>query len=650
MFLEKLLRLSGINTNTDGVEKLLFARLFWGALIGAVLALTIKDLPILESWEMASLKWRYQVKKAMGPSINKPGSDNICLVVFDDDAQFEYGVARFNDQEGQYLLAQCITKIESGHPTLVGIDLDLRGASIASLAKVFKRYRNIILSLFGTLEGELPSADLLTHVYAYGYSELPRERDGTVFKLPISDRKPVDSESSRFLVMPSFLEAVVKLFCIQSGLMAQSLIPYLEPDQNAYISYGSKSFETYGFSQVLDPGFNPNCFRNRVVLVGSTLTVRQQEQFLFRNAYGKSLNQFEIQAESVRTLLNERPLLSLSQSVANHVLVLFGSIFGALFSIMSWRRRCLWTFFTAVVVILFSQLCFSAFNTVVPLASTLTILGFDFILATVIFLDTDLRQTNMELALAQQSLQIKAEEERKRIAEDLHDETLPALSSVARMADKLSGQLNDIGGAISGETLDLPKQIRSKLDRAASDMRRVINDLHPSVLETMGFVPAIENLTRTDLKSLNINCTLDNQTDQDDFDFSAFVNLQLYRIVQESLNNIVKHANANEVTITISKANGKLTISVADNGSGIASDLLSGVSGLRIEGEGNSAQKKAVKLSSGKTKLGRGLNNISYRARLIGATVSYRVPSKYQTGTELLLVYPIEAKRILPTS
>ena len=60
-----------------------------------------------------------------------------------------------------------------------------------------------------------------------------------------------------------------------------------------------------------------------------------------------------------------------------------------------------------------------------------------------IHLDANLQERNKELAQARKSMQVRSEEERQRIAEDLHDETLPALSQVARLADQLSLELVD---------------------------------------------------------------------------------------------------------------------------------------------------------------------------------------------------------------
>ncbi len=211
-----------------------------------------------------------------------------------------------------------------------------------------------------------------------------------------------------------------------------------------------------------------------------------------------------------------------------------------------------------------------------------------------------MRQSNRELAEARLDMQERAEKERQRIAEDLHDETLPALSAVARMADKLSEDLTDN---------PVPTQMRQKLDSAVSEMRRVINDLHPSVLETMGFVPALENLTTYLMRESGIESRFEDGTGRDDYSLPVFTQLQLYRIVQEALNNVGKHSKASQVMVKVAQQNGSLLITVADDGKGF---------------DPNSTKKDS-----------HGLVNIRQRAQLIGAQVDWRKPKTFSSGTEL---------------
>jgi Signal transduction histidine kinase len=266
---------------------------------------------------------------------------------------------------------------------------------------------------------------------------------------------------------------------------------------------------------------------------------------------------------------------------------------------------------TSMVLVLVTQMLFMLAHIHVPIVPLLAVLMLSFIFGTLIYLDTDLRLRNKELAQAREAMQVRAEEERQRIAEDLHDETLPALSSVARMADKLSQDMEDN---------EVPTLMREKLDQAVVEMRRVINDLHPSVLETMGFKPALENLLVALEREMNIETKFNEGDDQDDYGLSDMTKLQLYRIVQEGLNNIYKHSQAKFVEVSIGLQEADLLIKVTDNGKGIDP--------AKIRSDSH------------------GLLNIRQRAQLIGAQVEWAKPKQYATGTELKLIIPVNGHQV----
>ena len=119
----------------------------------------------------------------------------------------------------------------------------------------------------------------------------------------------------------------------------------------------------------------------------------------------------------------------------------------------------------------------------------------------------------------------------------------------------------------------LPRQMRSQLDDALEEMRRVINDLHPSVLETMGFLPALENLLTMVASDSNIETCYINKV-SNNLELAEFTKLQLYRDVQEALNNVKKHANATIVELSIARTGNNLEISITDNGKGINDTMI----------------------------------------------------------------------------
>jgi signal transduction histidine kinase len=103
---------------------------------------------------------------------------------------------------------------------------------------------------------------------------------------------------------------------------------------------------------------------------------------------------------------------------------------------------------------------------------------------------------------------------------------------------------------------------------------------------------------------------LDNDS-EDDYGLTNMVKLQLYRIVQECLNNVQKHAQASEVKLEIGRKGESLQIVIKDNGRGL--------------------NPKEIKPES------HGLVNIRQRAQLIGAAVTWRKPAEFVSGTEVAL-------------
>lgn len=506
-------------------------------------------------------------------------------------------------------LAEVLETIEEGQPDIVAIDLDIRGATEENLSKIFRQYHNIVLSIFGSLEGssDLPAAEFLTRATAYGYHDLVKENNGSIFRLPLNS--PNKGESNNTLTqVPSLSEAIMMTYRAQKGVNKPTQLQLLKPDQSAYINYKRINYPTYSMISLLDPSFDPSVFKGRIVLVGSTLTTRKQDPFSTLTPLRAFAPEILIQADALNTLIDNNAIYSYPKSLAHHIMIVIGCLFGALFSNLPLGKRFAALILAVATLVFSAQIAFQVFLTSIPVVSLIAMLVTGFVFGTVIFLDTNLQLKNRELAQAHQSMQVRAEEERKRIAEDLHDETLPALSSVARMIDQLSD--ND-------STNNTAHKMRSKLDDTIQEMRRVINDLHPSVLETMGFVPALENLLGILNKELGLTFKFENKSGEDNYDIPDFTKLQLYRIVQEALNNVAKHSGAKQVEVNLEKKNGSLEITVTDNGKGMG---------------------QATRLDS------HGLLNIKHRAQLIGADIAWKAADQFPSGCKFELNLPLKGK------
>jgi signal transduction histidine kinase len=591
-------------------DALVIQRLFWGAMAGCLAALLWAESPILESMELTTLEWRYQFSNMISSLFEEPRlSSDVSIVEFDDLSQFTLKIANFGQYRSQGILARVLASIERGQPAAIVVDLDLRGAVNPELIQVIKRSHNVVVALFGSLEdgNELPASELTTHAAAVGYNDLTHEQNGLICRLPLTPRGDTDlnlSDQPGLGFVPSLTEATIDLNRKIKGVGPQSQLLAARNDQPVYIGFNQTKYQSMFLSDTLDENFDPSQFKDRIVLIGSMSMPRRPEQH--RTPLAQNVPDVRVHAEAIDSLLHNNIIFSFPKRIAHHLLLLLGAVCGALSATFPFGKRMFALTIAAITLIVSGQEFFSFFHLAIPIVPPLAVLVLGFILGSFIHLDTDLRQRNHELAEARESMQVRAEEERQRIAEDLHDETLPALSAVARMADKLSAQMQDN---------PVPQEMRRKLDTAVIEMRRVINDLHPSVLETMGFKPALENLLSILSHDMEVSTEFEDTDGESEYNLTNFIKLQLYRIVQEALNNIQKHSQATQVRLSVGEKDNVLTIAVVDNGKGI--------------------DPKLIRPDS------HGLLNVRQRAQLIDATVEWKKPSIFPTGTEFRVTIPI---------
>lgn len=208
-----------------------------------------------------------------------------------------------------------------------------------------------------------------------------------------------------------------------------------------------------------------------------------------------------------------------------------------------------------------------------------------------------------------------AEEERRRIAMDLHDQTLADLASVQRGLEQLPG--------------DEAQRIEADLQRAIANLRVVMDDLHPQTLDILGLGAALEShLEKVCNRSGSPEYFWLADEEVAALPLSRSHQVSLYRIAVEAIQNTLRHSRATRFEVSLVKRESELLLSVEDNGNGF--DFLEVTS--RHQG-------------------GRGLHNITERARAIGARVAWR-PSRFSSGTRFELYLPLddmpEQERINP--
>ncbi len=154
------------------------------------------------------------------------------------------------------------------------------------------------------------------------------------------------------------------------------------------------------------------------------------------------------------------------------------------------------------------------------------------------------------------------EEDRKYIAREIHDELGQVLAALRLEASMLQGK-----GNTQDSNVDIIRHnILALVDEAIKGMRTVAADLRPASLE-LGVVAAIEKLSNDFVKHTSVSCIL-HPLAAGPIDLDQEQTTAIFRIVQESLTNVVRHAAASRVEITLTQSAGDFIVEVRDNGKG----------------------------------------------------------------------------------
>jgi two-component system, NarL family, sensor histidine kinase UhpB len=193
----------------------------------------------------------------------------------------------------------------------------------------------------------------------------------------------------------------------------------------------------------------------------------------------------------------------------------------------------------------------------------------------------ELEQSRTELRALAARLQAIREEERTRIAREIHDELGQALTALKLDLAWLSAKRPKGSSGNSGPLRVIDQSITARIDETMQIVRRIASELRPSVLDQLGLEAAIEFLVQDATKRTGIAVTL--QADEfprlpDDVASHAF------RIIQEALTNVTRHSQATQVNVSVRRAGGALILGVADNGVGFAPDSMSGLRSLGLVG------------------------------------------------------------------
>lgn len=172
-----------------------------------------------------------------------------------------------------------------------------------------------------------------------------------------------------------------------------------------------------------------------------------------------------------------------------------------------------------------------------------------------------LDEANVALQDAQRRLLTEREDERKHLARELHDQIIQDLLTFNYQLESLGEEHPELDTAIH--------QMRDSVRHMVDDLRGICGRLRPPTIDSLGLGVTLQSYTRTWSERTGIDVTL--QVDDKIGRLTEEIELSLFRIVQESLNNAAKHANASAVSVYLTYVNSRmLQLLIMDNGVGIA--------------------------------------------------------------------------------
>lgn len=194
------------------------------------------------------------------------------------------------------------------------------------------------------------------------------------------------------------------------------------------------------------------------------------------------------------------------------------------------------------------------------------------------------------------------ESERRNISNDINSLIMPRLNTVSKLAQ-------------STKNSAIRKDVKQRMKIIADAVNNVISELHPRLLDEVGFVPSVRTLVDRFRHATLIETTMISNLWSEQLEAVALeTRFALYRVIQEALNNIEKHSDATRTLVIVTKNADELVVCVEDNGKGI--------------------QRTRVRTMS------RGLKIIRERASSVGAQIEISKSSSFDTGTLVTISLP----------
>jgi signal transduction histidine kinase len=202
------------------------------------------------------------------------------------------------------------------------------------------------------------------------------------------------------------------------------------------------------------------------------------------------------------------------------------------------------------------------------------------------------------------------EDERKRIARELHDDVTQLLALHSIELDQFSPH------GVSAEDRTRFRDLSAKATEIATEVHNIAHRLHPSKLNHLGLLPAVRELCRdvSQRHSLDVEVADDNMPSELESDLT----LCLYRVIQESLANVLRHSGASHAMVSLQRREREITLKIADDGRGFDPESASAGQGI-------------------------GLFSMRERLRLVSGRIN--VCSQPGAGTEITVTVPLHAQK-----
>lgn len=228
--------------------------------------------------------------------------------------------------------------------------------------------------------------------------------------------------------------------------------------------------------------------------------------------------------------------------------------------------------------------------------------------------EEQLRESHEQLRALSVYLQRVREEERTRIAREVHDELGQALTSC-----KLD--LSWLAGKLPRELKPLVEKIRelsSHIDSTIQTVRRISSELRPAVLDHLGLVATLEWQANEFQNRTGIKCEV--RSGLGDRLLEQNLSTTLFRIFQETMTNVIRHAGATQVEVNLKESDGRITMEIKDNGRGITRGDISNPRSMGLLG----MRERAALLG--------GIFRIGRLARDSGTRVKVSIPIQRQVS------------------